>query len=94
MLGQTCILEKIVKKIPVNDAFTHNGIIRNNLFISLQKEVSVMARGKQNELRTQIEYGNLDQRGNLTGPDDSEKGNYPRRPQHIPIQQKSPHNEE
>lgn len=46
-----------------------------------------MARGNQNELRTQVEYGNLDQRKTLTGPDDSEKANYPRRPQHVSIQQ-------
>lgn len=54
----------------------------------------MMAREKQNELRTQIEYGNLDQRGTLTGPDDSEKGNYPRRPQHVNIQQNSSNHEE
>nr|WP_263323481.1 hypothetical protein [Neobacillus sp. Marseille-Q6967] len=29
----------------------------------------------------------LDQRNNLTGPDDPGKGSYPERPQHVPIQQ-------
>ncbi|MFL0362637.1 hypothetical protein ACH0BF_06380 [Pseudobacillus sp. 179-B 2D1 NHS] len=48
-----------------------------------------MERGNQKEYRTQVEYGNLDQRGTLTGPDDSEKANYPRRPQHVVIQQRS-----
>lgn len=51
-----------------------------------------MERGNQNEYRTQVEYGNLDQRRTLTGPDDSEKGNYPRRPQHVAIQQNSTNN--
>lgn len=44
-------------------------------------------RAQQNELRTQIEYGNLDQRGDLTGPD-ADKANYPKRPQHVSIEQK------
>ncbi|WP_191992052.1 hypothetical protein [Bacillus aerolatus] len=50
-----------------------------------------MSRGNQDEYRTQIEYGNLDQRGNLTGPDDSEKANYPKRPQHVSIEEKQSH---
>jgi hypothetical protein len=35
-----------------------------------------------------IEYTGkvLDQRNNLTGPDDSGKGSYPERPKHVPIQ--------
>ncbi|MGG3798575.1 hypothetical protein [Metabacillus fastidiosus] len=45
-----------------------------------------MPRENQDELRTQVEYGNLDQRGDLTGPD-SDKANYPRRPQHVSIKQ-------
>ncbi|MED0665007.1 hypothetical protein P4T04_01565 [Bacillus badius] len=45
-----------------------------------------MERGKQEEYRTQIEYSNLDQRRTLTGPKDADKGNYPRRPQHVSIQ--------
>jgi hypothetical protein len=35
-----------------------------------------------------IEYTGkvLDQRNDLTGPDDSGKGSYPERPKHVPIQ--------
>ncbi|MCM2532266.1 hypothetical protein NDK43_07480 [Neobacillus pocheonensis] len=36
-----------------------------------------------------IEYTGkvLDQRNDLTGPDDSGKASYPERPNHVPIQQ-------
>ncbi|WP_158555795.1 hypothetical protein [Peribacillus glennii] len=37
--------------------------------------------------RNQTEYGNLDQRGDLTGPDDPGKRNHPTRPTHVSIQQ-------
>ncbi|KKB34414.1 hypothetical protein [Bacillus thermotolerans] len=46
-------------------------------------------RAQQDELRTQVEYTNVDQRGDLTGPG-TDKANYPRRPQHVSIQQKRP----
>ena len=36
-----------------------------------------------------IEYSGkvLDQRNNLTGPDDANLASYPERPKHVPIQQ-------
>ena len=39
--------------------------------------------------RNPIEYTGkvLDERGNLTGPDDSGKASYPERPKNVPIQQ-------
>lgn len=52
----------------------------------IKKEVEIVRRENQDELRTQVEYGNLDQRGDLTGPD-TDKANYPRRPQHVSIKQ-------
>lgn len=37
----------------------------------------------------QTEYGNLDQRNDLTGPSDPGKRNYPKRPQHVSIQEEA-----
>jgi hypothetical protein len=44
---------------------------------------------KQMAERNAIEYTGkvLDQRNNLTGPDDKGKPSYPVRPKHLPIQQ-------
>ncbi|WP_180954250.1 hypothetical protein [Bacillus sp. M6-12] len=39
--------------------------------------------------RKPVEYGNLDKRNDLTGPDDQNKRNFPKRPQHVSIDQES-----
>ena len=35
-----------------------------------------------------VEYTNVDKRGDLTGPDGGDKRDYPKLPQHVPIDPK------
>lgn len=39
-------------------------------------------------IKNPVEYTNVDQRGDLTGPDDEHKRDYPKRPQHVLIDPK------
>ncbi|WP_180954434.1 hypothetical protein [Bacillus sp. V5-8f] len=44
--------------------------------------------------RNQTEYSNLDQRQDLTGPDDPGKRNYPKQPNHVSIEKSGSMNRE
>jgi hypothetical protein len=64
--------------LPVLDEFLHP---------IYKKGVKTMPNRNQNEYQNQTEYGNLDQRKDLTGPSDPNKHDYPKRPQHVAIEQ-------